>query len=395
MTHFHRLADPAPLAPVGRMLQFDGLRGLLAVYVMLGHAAPMVPWPHRVGRIVEAVVSHGFAAVNLFFALSGLVIVQSLARFESRALPFLAARAKRILPVYILVLAAAIGVLHLGSPFPLMPWLAAGDAAHQIWEARLPHPLWAHLTAHLTLMQGMMPRRLLSDAAFSLLGPAWSLSAEVQFYLLVALLARWAPLNRRGSAQLAVVFVLLAALAGVYRATAPEAWQFSRAFLPNAAIYFALGIASVPVLHHDRDWGRFTLIVLIGMLLGAVSGNMMRALTPLIWASCILVQKRPDLPALRPFACLLTSPVMLWLGLISYPLYLVNEPVQRALAFVVLGIAGPDARLFGMIWTPLALTAPVAVAAALHRTVERKFMAPRRRPDAGAGARAFSTVKEA
>jgi len=33
--------------PLGRLVCLDGLRGVLAVYVMLGHAAPMIPGRRR------------------------------------------------------------------------------------------------------------------------------------------------------------------------------------------------------------------------------------------------------------------------------------------------------------------------------------------------------------
>lgn len=378
------------------MIRLDGLRGVLAVYVMLGHAAPMIAWPGGTRRIIEALVSHGFAAVNLFFALSGLVIVQSVVRFEGRALPFLVARARRILPVYLVVLAAAILVLGLGDPFAHMPWLMPGDAAHQIWESGTPQPFWAHLTAHLLLLQGVMPRHLLPYAAFSLLGPAWSLSAEAQFYLLIALLARWAGANAPAFARLALGFAGLALLGWIYRQTLPEAWQFSRAFLPNAtSIYFALGIASAPLLRDSRG-GLFALMTLIAMMLGVLSGNVLRVLTPLAWALCVAIQKRPDLPALRTIAGLLASRAMLWLGAISYPLYLVNEPVQRLLALIVSSLIGPNPALFSLLWSPLALAGPIAVAAALHGSIERKFMAPSRRPiNPAADINAFSAVKEA
>jgi peptidoglycan/LPS O-acetylase OafA/YrhL len=365
------------------MIRLDGVRGVLAVYVMLGHAAPMVRWPPLAGRIIEALVSHGFAAVTLFFALSGLVIVQSLTRFEGRTLPFLIARGRRILPVYLVVLGFAIIVLCLPDPFARMPWLTPGDAAHQIWEDGLPQPLWAHLAVHLALLQGVLPRHLLPYGAFSLLGPAWSLSAEVQFYLLIALLARRPMARLAAPRTLVLIFAALALLAAAYRQAAPETWQFSRAFLPNAALYFALGIASVQVLREGRVNWLFAIVMGGAIGLGAASGQWLRALTPLGWGLCLLVQARPDLAVLRPAARLLGSRPVLWLGAISYPLYLVNEPVQRLLALTVSWLAGANQMLFETMWTLLAIGLPIICAAGLHYGLERPFMKPWRRPRQG------------
>ena len=68
-----------------RLVCLDGLRGVLAFYVMLSHTMPFVPMP----GLLHWLFLHGGAAVDMFFILSGLVIVQSLASFEYRPLPFL------------------------------------------------------------------------------------------------------------------------------------------------------------------------------------------------------------------------------------------------------------------------------------------------------------------
>ena len=53
-----------------RLSRLDGLRGVLAVYVMISHALPFTAVPHW----MAAPFHHGEAAVDLFFALSGLVV---------------------------------------------------------------------------------------------------------------------------------------------------------------------------------------------------------------------------------------------------------------------------------------------------------------------------------
>ena len=57
-----------------RMVCLDGLRGGLAFYVMLSHTLPFAPLPAWLLWLFQ----HGGAAVDVFFILSGLVIVQSL-----------------------------------------------------------------------------------------------------------------------------------------------------------------------------------------------------------------------------------------------------------------------------------------------------------------------------
>src|ERR1700709_1502871 len=87
-----------------RLECLDGLRGVLALYVAVGHMASFAQLP---GWLVRA-LSHGEAAVDVFFILSGMVILRSLDGFGYRATPFLAARVFRIFPVFLAVFALAV-----------------------------------------------------------------------------------------------------------------------------------------------------------------------------------------------------------------------------------------------------------------------------------------------
>ena len=77
-----------------RLECLDGLRGVLAVYVMLGHMAPFAALPNWIAGLF----SHGGAAVDVFFMLSGLVILRSLESCRFQARPFLILRVTRIFP---------------------------------------------------------------------------------------------------------------------------------------------------------------------------------------------------------------------------------------------------------------------------------------------------------
>ncbi len=356
---------------MGRLTRLDGLRGVLAVYVMLGHAMPFVRLPAALARPF----AHGEAAVDLFFALSGLVIINSLERahgtFWGRFGHFMLARAWRLLPVYFCVLALAVVLIELPSPMPVMPWIAHSQAAQQTWAMQPPHPLLWHLAAHVTLLHGLIPQGLLPYAWISLLGPAWSLSTEWQFYLLAALTV---PLLPKRPLQIAALGLL--GLGAVYHFAAlslPPAWQFSRAFLPDAAPYFAIGIASAL-------WLRGGSPLLLGLCLAATcalgfaSAVPAKALIPLGWGLALLAQRWPALPLLPR---LLDSRTAQYLGAISYPLYLLNEPVQRGLALLLGPVTHGDAALFTATWLPLAVVMPILAATLLHHAVELPLM-PRR-----------------
>ena len=334
-----------------RLARMDGLRGILAVYVMLGHAMPFTDLPNW----ITAPFGHGEAAVDLFFALSGLVIVNSLERFGGEFLPFMAARARRLLPVYFVVLGLSIALLVLGNPLAAMPWV--GPAGALFWAAGLPQGFPWHLAAHLFLLHGVMPQGLLPYAYVTLLGPAWSLSTEWQFYVVIGLAAP----KRLGLFALA----MLAAGAAYHFLNLPPWWQFSRAFLPDAAPYFALGVGSAVWL---RGGGKkiFAVCLLGACGIGWLNGPD-KALVPLAWAAAMLAQD-------HKWGAVLESRGMRYLGAISYPLYLLNEPVQRGLAMLLAPLAHGGATVFMLVWLPAAVVTPVLAAALLHHGVELRFM---------------------
>lgn len=336
----------------------DGLRGLLAVYVMLSHLAPFAPAP----AWLHAALSHGGAAVDMFFMLSGLVILASLKTHGWQARPFLRARAMRLLPAYLPVLALAVAVQPLPTGLAAMPWAGAG--AQQIWSQGWP-PSWpADLAAHLTLTHGLFPDGVLPDAWVSFLGAAWSLSTEAQFYILALILGRWIPPRHLGW-----MFVAIAAAGLAWALAVPEPWRFSRAFLANKASYFALGIASAGVAQGQLR--TYVCILVPVIALCVLHGGAAKALPPLAWTLCLVVQFRPQvLPAGQRLHNLLCSPVMLWLGAISYGLYLVNEPLQKLAGLLLGSLAGGDALVFSVLWWPAASIAPVLAAWGLHRWVE-------------------------
>ncbi|HUM08958.1 MAG TPA: acyltransferase [Acidocella sp.] len=332
-----------------RLARMDGLRGILAVYVLLGHALPFTCLPGW----VTAPFRHGEAAVDLFFALSGLVIANSLERFGWQFVPFMAARARRLLPVYFLVLAVSICLTTLGDPLQAMPWV--GGEGRNIMAAALPRPLLPHLLAHLTLVHGLIPQSALPYAYVTLLGPAWSLSTEWQFYVLIGLIAP----HRLGKFALALL-----ALGAAYRAL-PLGAEFSRAFLPDAAPFFALGLASAVLLRGGRS--RSFWLCLLGACALALPVGVEKLFTPLAWGLVMLAQR-------QSWGAVLEGRAVQYLGAVSYPLYLVNEPVQRAMALLLGPVAHGGAVWFTAAFLPLSIGLSLLCAAWLHNTVERPLM---------------------
>lgn len=358
------------------MVCLDGLRGVLACYVMLSHTVPFAPLPHWLHWLFQ----HGGAAVDVFFMLSGLVIVQSLESFGYRARPFLIARVARIYPVFMVVFALAVIVQPIATGFERMAWIGPDDPARFIWSGGWPSAWGLFVVTHLTMTHGLFPNGVLPDVWVGFLGSAWSLSTEWQFYVLALLVG-----ERLGSMRLAWLFLVIAVAAIVWQASVPEGWQFSRAFLPNKAQYFALGIVSAAAM--CGGWKAYWPALATTLLTCGVQGGVDKLLPPLVWTVCLAAQYAALTPSPRKqdaatfaytvlrgvlglVAVVLESRPLVWLGAASYCIYLVNEPVQKLFGVSLSLLVRGDATLFTLLWLPGAVVLPLLAAWWLHEWVE-------------------------
>ena len=233
------------LCRMRRMVCLDGLRGVLACYVMLSHTLPFAPLPAWLLWLFQ----HGGAGVDVFFILSGLVIVQSLASFSlsAAAVPDRAGGADLSgVPGGVRLRRGGAAAGHRVRAYGVDRTRTARRAT--IWSGGWPNDWGMFIATHLTMTHGLFPDGVLPDVWVGFLGAAWSLSTEWQFYLLALLIGA-----RLGLRPLAWLFLALAAASIAWQAVAPEPWQFSRAFLPNKAQYFALGIASAIMVRRRRQ----------------------------------------------------------------------------------------------------------------------------------------------
>ena len=194
-------------------------------------------------------------------------------------------------------------------------------------------------------------------------------------------------------------FLALSAASIAWQAVAPEPWQFSRAFLPNKAEYFALGIASaIMVRQGAKGLGSYLPVLGAALVLCTARGGIDKLLPPLVWTMCLAAQLLPAATSrcpwsfpqnrgqrgvttvnfatatvewpLRLLATMLRSRPLVRLGALSYGIYLVNEPVQKVLGLAIALVAQGDGRLFTALWVPAAAVLPVLVAWALHEWIE-------------------------
>jgi peptidoglycan/LPS O-acetylase OafA/YrhL len=218
-----------------------------------------------------------------------------------------------------------------------MAWIGADSAARNIWSGGWPANWGVFVVTHLTMTHGLFPNGVLPDVWVGFLGAAWSLSTEWQFYVLALLIG--ARLRLRGMTW---AFLALSVAAVAWQAEVPAAWQFSRAFLPNKAQYFALGVVSAVVVREGwkNYWPAFVGVLVVSTAQGGVD----KLLPPLVWTMCLAAQLLPSFPRKRgpggwvpAFAGMtkevLQSRALVWLGALSYciyPAFCICEQLQRS-----------------------------------------------------------------
>jgi peptidoglycan/LPS O-acetylase OafA/YrhL len=326
------------------------LRGLAALWVVIFHFCWYFPAVHP-ERYTGAVYK-GYLAVDMFFVLSGFVIThvykEGFARRVTgrRYRDFLKARVARIYPLHITVLLLFVATAT-----------AERAASYALRGSFEPIPLLGERSlggflANIVMLQGLWAREL------SWNDPSWSISLEFLAYLLFPLffpvLWRAGPAAKTGLGGLLLVALgWLAYRTGGYFNQWNGTYAILRClpeFLAGMLLYSAYqsGIFA-SVLATDAALAAVVLLLAALLHLG-VPDLAIIPLFPLLILAAVRNTGR--------FAPLLNSPPLMWLGDISYSLYLLHWFVL----FVTTEIAR---RLPGLDFAKLPLAPSLALIAAL------------------------------
>ena len=264
------MAGPRPRhsAQTGRLIEIESLRGVAASSILLFHcwlfsSAAVFTW--NLGPFT-AFMQPLQSGVTLFFVLSGFLLYRPVARAvlggssPPRVLPYLRSRALRILPAYWVVLAV--------SGFVLQSSTAQFVSGRGVIPGALTDP--GTLTSDLLLVQTYHARTIWTGIL-----PAWSLTVEVAFYLVLPLLALLAGVLAHSRARRSPVAPALAPVAamlllgfvgklavavlshGPGRATGAD-WHavLDRSFLTHADLFgFGMAAAFLYVVWERRSDG--------------------------------------------------------------------------------------------------------------------------------------------
>jgi len=303
-------------------------------------------------------IDRGYLGVDLFFVLSGFILSHvyledfGAARFDYGA--FIGHRLARIYPLHIATLLFTLVLIGVAALNDVKLGANAGNPAA--------------LPAHLLLMQawGLAP-----TASFN--HPSWSISAEWFAYLSfpAAAFAAWRLRTRPMLAVslavllLVVLYIAFEAMAGFPLTRATVQWGALRivpAFLLGAALYLARRAGAV------RRPGIAMAGAMAASLILIAAGSYSRADVVIVIACGLLVLSMSGLG--RDGTGILSSPVLVYLGEISFAIYMVYVPWKWIYLRLVNGLLGTTHAPMPFIWWLAGLLALVPIGMLVHHLIE-------------------------
>lgn len=283
------------LAGVNRLLGLDVLRGFAAVAVMVHHHGQYYDQLYSGRAPLPMDFFAGHFGVELFFIISGLVILMTIER-KATVWAFAVARAARLMPCFLAALGLATVILVVA---PMPP---------------LDTPTIGRFLANVTMAPLLFGERVVDL-------PYWTLSYEMVFYLSMGLLLA---LGRLRQLEWIAIAWIAAGLAFTSVADVDHHRRTSILLLAYYSNFFVIGMC-LYLVHAGRarplTWIALVLAILTSARGGgeqafhASSGlylSLTAAFALLVWLATT---------ALGQWAAV---PPLVFLGRISYPLYLVH-----------------------------------------------------------------------
>lgn len=339
---------PETVSADQRAVALDGLRGYLALCVIVHHASiHQKYWQTNVWKETDSLVHAwlGPAPVAIFFMLTGFLFwSKALGGHKCEAGRLWMGRIRRIVPMYLFA-----GIVTYAMAFVLR---GGWSAVRWDWTDELIAIFSGGTMAFPTHFDRVSSLPLNA-------GVTWSLQYEWYFYLALPLLAwRATPAATVGLALLGAGLAAHGTEAGI------------------ACFNFSLGMLAA-VIRSQRVPAWLTGWPGLGLCLGCIATLALGSGKQTVWSSMALGTVFIAVASGQDFAGLLTSRTARWLGAISYSVYLMHgivlQIVMRNLA------ANRSFRLLSPVafweFAILAAVATVLVSAITYQCVERPFLA--------------------
>ncbi|HEX2570897.1 MAG TPA: acyltransferase [Polyangia bacterium] len=350
-------------------MAFEGLRGLAALLVVFYHVAAFEYWDTTLNQY--GLFRNGWLAVDIFFVLSGFVMyyVYGGSADARNAVSFAIRRFGRLYPLHFVTLVAFVGVafaIRLAIRLHWSATLGGGLDTRFLWFS--PRELVSNV--FLVHSLGVNQRLTLNV-------PSWSISVEFWTYLVFFLTLLLTSGGRRILAWLTIVTGSVAVLLLQTRYKDLEGLHHDYGFF-RCLFGFFLGALLVPLRQRvapratvlpavaARNWIAIAQVpVFVGVCLAVIFAHRWPAATffyPFAFATLVFFLAQDE----GPVAHLLKTRPCLYLGKISYSVYLTHFTLLTVFGAIANGKAGRDAAWL----TPLYGVSVIAVSDLTYRYIE-------------------------
>ncbi|MEA5104667.1 acyltransferase [Pantoea sp. S18] len=337
--------------------ELDGLRGLMSLWVVIGHSVSSLP---RFSFDVPQSL-YVSQAVDVFIILSGFVITLSLnKRYDIKG--YAISRALRIYPLYLFVLTLSICIMPLLQSS--LEIFGSGNSIPRRLEIITNYysQQGKHILSHVFLLQGLIPNSILPDANLTLVPQAWSISLEAQFYVLAPFVVF--AFSYRNTVGIIFGSVLCAALIAFSSG-------YSDGFIGLAIPEFSIGVLSYYILKsHYALNAKLCALFILSMLLSFIDDK--SAFPFILWFAVILSALIFPLSKYNILSRILNSNPVQYLGKISYSVYLLHLIILFVMLRFFSQYKGFQLTYYVLPITVIALT--VLASSVTYRFIELPFM---------------------
>jgi peptidoglycan/LPS O-acetylase OafA/YrhL len=370
-----------PRSPRYRTL--DHWRGIACLLVVLFHssavaymsmeAAGNTPASDGLSGLLLTITRIGWVGVPFFFVISGYAIsatVDASRRGRGGPTGYLRRRIRRIYPPYWAMIALQVGIVLLVDVV-LLPGLLSSSIApiERPWDFEP-----AQWLGNLTLTESWRFQLMPDPPRDYLLGQAWTLCYEEQFYLVAGAALILAP--RRyflGTALVTVAVLAIVTLAPILHL------RVDGFFFDGYWLAFAAGVLIYRQVNYgDRRtgwiaWGLLAAGLAYALFIVPKGGDLDRDLAAAALFAMILYglhrfdARLATWPTLRPLKLA---------GTICYSLYLSHAVVVRSISQAMFDAGWRDTTSTVLLVLPVCLAAAIGFGWVFHRVVERRFLNP-------------------
>ncbi|MES2389906.1 MAG: acyltransferase [Bacteroidota bacterium] len=337
----------------------DGLRGLAALYVMIGHTRLML-WegfttgyklhPEQYSKLSTwlmyflSLFKYGHEAVLLFFVLSGFVIHLKYARQIKRegikakfdTLSYYWRRLKRVYPPLILALGLTLFWDKLGLWLELPVYLANSPYPQVNHSAVFFHDWYAFIGNLLSVQIAVW-----NVPVWGTNGPLWSLALEVWFYVFYPLMFLAARRTAIGSFLLMITISYIARRTDMYLVQnyIPLVF-FNRVLFPMLFWWFGVVVADIYTgrINLKMEW--LSMLMPLAVLLTYLPTRFLYLDTPALHSAMFFAGMLATLLWIQKYITLDWLAKLKWLGDMSYSLYIHHMPLVVFMSGLLMARSG-------------------------------------------------------